>query len=124
MADLRGEVTERWLCARRTVKGDPETLERRLTTDIVTLLQMATDSDVEPGLGSLWGTLLGGVVLGVAQGVGSAVDPAYGILAGHLVFLPVLATRPAGVGGRGTGGCWIVSEAAHAVAGYAPSWFR
>jgi branched-chain amino acid transport system permease protein len=44
------------------------------------------------GLGSLWGTLVGGIVLGIAQTVGATIDPQYSILAGHLVFLIVLAT--------------------------------
>jgi branched-chain amino acid transport system permease protein len=62
-----------------------------------TTLIFAFEAVVIGGLGSLWGTLLGGVVLGVAQNLGSAVDPAYGILAGHLVFLVILATRPRGL---------------------------
>ncbi|MFI5891822.1 hypothetical protein ACIA5D_17080 [Actinoplanes sp. NPDC051513] len=45
-------------------------------------------------LGSLWGTLWGGMVLGVAQTVGATIDPQYSILAGHLVFLVVLASPP------------------------------
>jgi branched-chain amino acid transport system permease protein len=45
----------------------------------------------------LWGTLAGGIVLGVAQTVGSQIDPAFGVLAGHLVFLAVLAFRPSGL---------------------------
>jgi branched-chain amino acid transport system permease protein len=49
------------------------------------------------GLGSLWGTLAGGVVIGVAQTVGAAVDPEWQILAGHLAFLLVLAVRPRGL---------------------------
>lgn len=49
------------------------------------------------GLGSLWGTLAGGVVLGVAQSVGAQLDPAYGLLVGHLVFLAILAWRPSGL---------------------------
>ncbi len=49
------------------------------------------------GLGSLWGTLIGGVVLGVAQAVGAQINPAYGILAGNLVFLAILAFRPTGL---------------------------
>jgi branched-chain amino acid transport system permease protein len=44
------------------------------------------------GLGSLWGTLWGGMVLGVAQTIGATIDPQYSILAGHLVFLIVLAS--------------------------------
>ena len=41
------------------------------------------------GFGSLWGTLAGGIVLGVAQTIGAQIDPQYSILAGHLVFLAV-----------------------------------
>ncbi len=48
------------------------------------------------GLGNLWGTLAGGVVLGVAQAIGSKVDPGWQLLAGHLAFLIVLAVRPEG----------------------------
>jgi branched-chain amino acid transport system permease protein len=44
-------------------------------------------------MGSLWGTLAGGIVLGVAQTVGAAIDPQYFALAGHLVFLVVLVLR-------------------------------
>ncbi|WP_088315441.1 branched-chain amino acid ABC transporter permease [Kineosporia sp. R_H_3] len=60
-------------------------------------LIFAFEAVVIGGLGSLWGTLLGAMVLGVAQSVGSVVDPSSGVLVGHLVFLMVLATRPAGL---------------------------
>ena len=53
------------------------------------------------GLGSLWGTLAGGIVLGVAQTVGAQIDPQYSILAGHLVFLAVLASPRGGIFRRG-----------------------
>ncbi len=49
------------------------------------------------GLGNLWGTLLGGVILGVAQTIGAQIDPGWQLLAGHLVFLIVLAIRPQGL---------------------------
>ena len=49
------------------------------------------------GLGSLWGTLLGGIVIGVAQTVGAAVNPEWQILSGHLAFLAVLLVRPRGL---------------------------
>lgn len=49
------------------------------------------------GLGSLWGTLLGGVILGVAQAIGAAFDPSWDTLAGHLVFLLILLVRPQGL---------------------------
>lgn len=48
------------------------------------------------GLGNLWGTLLGGVVLGVAQALGAMIDPGWQLLAGHLAFLAILAFRPQG----------------------------
>jgi branched-chain amino acid transport system permease protein len=49
------------------------------------------------GLGSMWGTLAGGVILGVAQTVGAHIDPGWNLLAGHLAFLLVLALRPEGL---------------------------
>jgi branched-chain amino acid transport system permease protein len=49
------------------------------------------------GLGSLWGTLAGGIVLGVSQGIGAQLDPGWQVLAGHLAFLIVLAVRPEGL---------------------------
>ena len=49
------------------------------------------------GLGNLWGTLAGGVILGVAQTVGAKIDPGFQILAGHIAFLIVLAVRPNGL---------------------------
>ena len=50
-------------------------------------LIFAFEAVIIGGLGSLWGTLVGGIILGVAQTVGSQINPAYEILAGHLVFL-------------------------------------
>lgn len=49
------------------------------------------------GLGSLWGTLAGGIVIGVAQTLGAAINPEWQILAGHLAFLAVLLVRPRGL---------------------------
>jgi branched-chain amino acid transport system permease protein len=49
------------------------------------------------GLGNLWGTLAGGVILGVAQAIGAQINPGWQVLAGHLVFLIVLAVRPRGL---------------------------
>ena len=49
------------------------------------------------GLGNLWGTLVGGVILGVAQGLGAAIDPGWQILAGHVAFLLILAVKPRGL---------------------------
>ena len=58
-----------------------------------TQLIFAFEAVVIGGLGSLWGTLGGGIVLGVAQTLGALIDPQYFILAGHLVFLAALATQ-------------------------------
>jgi branched-chain amino acid transport system permease protein len=60
-------------------------------------LLFAFEAVVIGGLGSLWGTLAGGIILGVAQSVGARIDPAYRELAGHLVFLAVLLLRPQGL---------------------------
>jgi len=49
------------------------------------------------GLGSMWGTLVGGIVLGVAQAIGAQLDPGWQVLAGHVAFLIVLAVRPEGL---------------------------
>ncbi|QKD01149.1 branched-chain amino acid ABC transporter permease [Mesorhizobium loti] len=49
------------------------------------------------GLGSLWGTLAGGIVIGIAQTFGAAINPEWQILAGHLAFLVVLLVRPRGL---------------------------
>lgn len=49
------------------------------------------------GLGNLWGTLVGGVILGVAQTIGAKIDPGWQLLAGHLTFLVILAIRPNGL---------------------------
>ena len=55
------------------------------------------ESVIIGGLGSLWGTLIGGILLGVAQAIGAEIDPGWQTLAGHLVFLLVLAVRPEGL---------------------------
>ncbi len=49
------------------------------------------------GLSSLWGTLLGGILLGVVQAIGAEIDPGWQVLAGHVAFLAVLAFRPQGL---------------------------
>ena len=49
------------------------------------------------GLGSMWGTLAGGIILGVAQAIGAQIDPGWQLLAGHIAFLVVLAIRPEGL---------------------------
>jgi branched-chain amino acid transport system permease protein len=60
-------------------------------------LLFAFEAVIIGGLGSLWGTLVGGVILGIAQTTGARLSPGLGILTGHLVFLAVLLLRPAGL---------------------------
>lgn len=55
------------------------------------------------GLGNLWGTLVGGVILGVAQTIGAQINPGWQLLAGHITFLFILAVRPRGLFPRMTG---------------------
>lgn len=52
------------------------------------------------GMGSVWGAFAGSMVLGIAQAVGFRIDPGFGVLSGHIVFLLVLALRPQGLFGR------------------------
>jgi branched-chain amino acid transport system permease protein len=61
-----------------------------------TRLIFAFEAVIIGGLGDLWGTLVGGVILGVAQTLGARINPGYQILAGHLVFLAILTLRPQG----------------------------
>jgi branched-chain amino acid transport system permease protein len=49
------------------------------------------------GLGNMWGTLAGGIILGVSQAIGAQIDPGWQLLAGHIVFLAILAVRPQGL---------------------------
>lgn len=49
------------------------------------------------GLGSLWGTLAGGIVIGVAQALGAAINPEWQILSGHVAFVLILLVRPRGL---------------------------
>jgi branched-subunit amino acid ABC-type transport system permease component len=70
------------------------------TTGTDTILLFAFAAVVIGGLGSLWGTLLGGVVLGVAQQIGAQINISDEVLAGYLVFLAVLVLRPQGLTSR------------------------
>jgi branched-chain amino acid transport system permease protein len=60
-------------------------------------LILAFEAVIIGGLGSLWGTLIGGMVLGIAQAIGAALNPNWQILAGHIAFLVLLIVRPSGL---------------------------
>jgi branched-chain amino acid transport system permease protein len=62
-----------------------------------TQLIFAFEAVIIGGMGSLWGTLAGGMLLGIAQTIGFRLDPGWGLLAGHLTFLAVLLFRPQGL---------------------------
>lgn len=62
-----------------------------------TKLLYAFEAVIMGGLGSLWGTLIGGIILGVAQNIGAKIDPGWQILAGHIAFLIVLVIKPNGL---------------------------
>ena len=52
------------------------------------------------GLGNLWGTFLGGLIIGIAQLFGARVSSGLGPFFGHLVFLMMLLARPQGLFAR------------------------
>ena len=60
-------------------------------------LLYAFEAVIIGGLGSLWGTLAGGIVVGVAQTIGAHINPEWKILSGHVAFLIVLVIRPRGL---------------------------
>ena len=63
-------------------------------------LLYAFEAVVIGGLGSFWGTLIGGVIIGVAQTIGATINPEWQQLAGHLVFLLLILVRPSGLWAR------------------------
>lgn len=60
-------------------------------------LLYAFEAVIIGGLGSLWGTLAGGIVIGVAQAFGAVINPEWQILAGHVAFVAILLLRPRGL---------------------------
>ena len=60
-------------------------------------LILAYEAVIIGGLGSLWGTLAGGIILGLAQVAGASINPEWQLLAGHLAFLAMLVVRPRGL---------------------------
>jgi len=64
-----------------------------------TQLIFAFEAVVIGGPGSLWGTLAGGIALGIAQNLGSQISPQGFLIGGHALFFAVLVARFA-LGGR------------------------
>jgi len=63
-------------------------------------LLFAFETVVIGGIGSLWGTLIGGILLGIAQQFAAHFNEQYTVLAGNVLFLLVLAIRPQGLFGK------------------------
>ncbi len=80
-------------------------------------LIFAFEAVVIGGIGSLWGTLIGGIVLGLAQSIGAAFDPKWFLLAGHLTFLAVLAVRLFRDWARARGGLRLVAGSSRMIEG-------
>jgi branched-chain amino acid transport system permease protein len=60
-------------------------------------LLFAFEAVIIGGMGSLWGTLAGGIILGIAQSIGAQFNANAQTLAGHLAFLLILLVRPEGL---------------------------
>jgi branched-chain amino acid transport system permease protein len=56
-------------------------------------LIFAFEALVIGGIGSIWGTLIGGIILGISQVLGGLISNQASLLAGHLVFVAVLIWR-------------------------------
>lgn len=69
-------------------------------TDGPARLIFAFEAVIIGGLGNLWGTLAGGIILGLSQSIGAQLNPTWFQLAGHVVTLLVLAIRPTGLFAR------------------------
>ena len=60
-------------------------------------LLFAFEAVIIGGMGSIWGTLAGGIILAVSQNIGAKIDPGWQILSGHIAFLIILVVRPNGL---------------------------
>lgn len=65
-------------------------------------LLYAFEAVVLGGLGNLWGTFVGGLVIGLAQVLGAQINTGLGPFFGHLVFLGALLVRPQGLFAKST----------------------
>jgi branched-chain amino acid transport system permease protein len=66
-------------------------------SDGPSLLLFSFEAVIIGGMGSFWGTFVGGIALGIAQQIGFYIDPGWGIWLGHVLFLTVLTVRPRGI---------------------------
>jgi branched-chain amino acid transport system permease protein len=66
-------------------------------TDGPNQLLYAFEAVIIGGLGSFWGTFAGAILLGIAQSIGFRINPGWGALIGHLVFIVILVFKPSGL---------------------------
>lgn len=66
-------------------------------TDGPAQLIYAFEAVIIGGMGSFWGTLAGGMLLGVTQAIGARIDPGWGVLLGHVAFVLALLFKPNGL---------------------------
>jgi len=64
-------------------------------------LLFAFEAVIIGGMGSIWGTMLGGMALGIAQIIGFKIHAGWGAFAGHLIFFAFLFIKPAGLLAKG-----------------------
>jgi branched-chain amino acid transport system permease protein len=64
-------------------------------------LLFAFEAVIIGGLGSIWGTLAGGMALGLAQIIGLKIHAGWGAFAGHLIFFIFLFVKPNGLLSKG-----------------------
>ncbi|MBN2041972.1 MAG: branched-chain amino acid ABC transporter permease [Spirochaetes bacterium] len=70
-------------------------------TSGISFLTIAFGTVIIGGLGSMWGTFIGGIILGVMQTLGGYFfGPASQMLVVYLIVLIILAVRPQGLFGR------------------------
>ena len=91
-ASTRSRRRSRW---RRSASPAPSSRCARPSIPMRAPIQLifAFEAAVIGGAGSLWGTLVGGVVLGVAQNIGAQINPQGFFITGHGVFLAILFGR-------------------------------
>ena len=64
-------------------------------------LLFAFETVIIGGMGSIWGTMLGGMALGISQIIGFKIHAGWGAFAGHLIFFAFLFVKPSGLLAKG-----------------------
>ncbi len=64
-------------------------------------LLFAFEAVIIGGMGSIWGTMLGGMALGISQIIGFKIHAGWGAFAGHIIFFAFLFIKPSGLLAKG-----------------------